>query len=96
MKSDQIRLDYEELAYEYASEQRVGPPAGVFLLDGAFHVAVHGTRTALRLAERGALLVADLLFDPAHAARAVAGGAPAPAPPRLRDVGAWTTAARRW
>ena len=74
---------YEDLSYDRQSRQKVGAPAGVFLLDGGFHVACHGTRAASRLRERGAVLVADLLFDPPAAERAVSGGARHPYAPEL-------------
>ena len=78
-----LLLNYEDLSFDHASEQRVGPPAGIFLLDGGYHVAVHGTRAAARLRDCGAVLVADLRFDPVDAARAASGGARYPHAPDL-------------
>lgn len=62
-------------------EQRLGEPAGIFLLAGRFHVANYTSRAAAELREQGALLVATLCFDPAQANRFVSGGSPRP-----RDV----------
>lgn len=76
----------EELACDYSSEQRVGLPAGVFLLEGSFHVAVHGTHRAMGLLDRGALLVADLVFEPSHAERLVSGGSAQPFPVHFADA----------
>jgi hypothetical protein len=78
---DELRLDYDDLAPELAAEQRLGRPAGVYLLAGRFHVANRATRAEARLLERGALLVADLVFDAVQAERASSGGAPAPRVP---------------
>lgn len=77
MKPELLYEDEDRLA-DHAHERRLGAPAGIFLLDGGFHVANHGSRAALRLLDRGALLVADLLFDPRAAEREVSGGAPPP------------------
>jgi hypothetical protein len=52
----------------------LGAPAGVYLLDGGFHVAPLASGEALRMRERGALLVAALHFDAARAELLVAGG----------------------
>ncbi|HEX2203948.1 MAG TPA: hypothetical protein VHG91_11645 [Longimicrobium sp.] len=85
MKPDFLYEDEDRLA-DYAQERRLGAPAGIFLLDGGFHVANHGSRAALKLLDRGALLVANLLFDPRSAEREVSGGAPAPRGASFVDV----------
>lgn len=62
----------------YAEERGVGASAGVFLLEGRYHVANHRSRAERRLLDGGALLVATLVFEPAEARRAVSGGAGRP------------------
>jgi hypothetical protein len=51
------------------------PNAGIWLADGGYHVAVRGTPAHQRLVERGALPVADPVFDGSHAERPVRGDA---------------------
>jgi hypothetical protein len=48
---------------ERRREPGLGAPAGVFLLDGAYHVAGFASAAADRLHARGALLIAALRFD---------------------------------
>lgn len=69
---------YVDLSASYADERGVGARAGVFLLDGCFHVANHASRAEHRLLARGALLVATLSFDRDDGERLVSGGAPGP------------------
>lgn len=67
----------DQSAY-YAEERGVGARAGVFLLEGRYHVANHRSGAERRLLDGGALLVATLVFEPAEARRAVSGGAGRP------------------
>jgi hypothetical protein len=60
---------YEDQDPFRRGEQRLGQPAGIFLLAGDFHVAVYATRAARELRARGAILVATLCFSEPHAAR---------------------------
>ncbi|HEX5726326.1 MAG TPA: hypothetical protein VFX98_12715 [Longimicrobiaceae bacterium] len=80
MKESEIHLRYGDHDPELAREQRVGDPAGIYLLEDRYFVAVFGTRAEERLLERGALLVASLVWDPEEAERSVAGGSPSPLP----------------
>jgi hypothetical protein len=82
---EEIRKEIEDLRYDRRAERRVGLPAGIFVLDGRYHVANHGTGAALELLDLGAVLVADLLFDPAGAERLTAGGASRPVPVHYSD-----------
>lgn len=45
-------------------EPRLGAPAGIYLLEGDYHVAALESRAADRLHAAGALLVAALHFGP--------------------------------
>jgi hypothetical protein len=72
-----MRFDPQELADRERApldEPGLGAPAGVFLLDGALHVAPFATRAAAHLRERGGLLIAALYFEQPVAERAVSGG----------------------
>lgn len=82
MKDSEIHLLYGDHDPELAREQRLGLPAGIYLLDGSYHVAVYGTRTEQHLREAGALWVAGLVWDEEEAERSVAGGSPSPFPLR--------------
>jgi hypothetical protein len=75
------RLEHTDQDLELRREPGLGAPAGVFLLDGEFHVAAFATRAAERLHALGALLVAALHFDPMTAALTAAGGTRAGEPP---------------
>ena len=70
--------EQQDLSAARADERGVGARAGVFLLEGRYHVAGHRSRAERRLLERGAMLVAGLVFEPAEARRAVSGGAGRP------------------
>ncbi len=70
---------YEDQDPFRRGEQRLGQPAGIYLLAGGFHVAVYASRAASELRARGAVLVATLTFSESHAERSVSGGAPRPA-----------------
>jgi hypothetical protein len=70
--------EQQDLSAAYADERGVGARAGVFLLEGRFHVASHHSRAERRLLEGGAMLVATLVFEPAEARRAVSGGSGRP------------------
>lgn len=76
MKHDPTEQQDQSAAY--ADERGVGASAGVFLLDGRYHVANHRSRAERRLRELGAMLIATLAFQPAEARRAVSGGATRP------------------
>ena len=69
---------YEDQSADYADQQGVGARAGVFLLEGRFHVAGHASLAERRLLDRGALLVATLSFDPVDGERLVSGGSTGP------------------
>lgn len=56
----------------------IPPRAGIFLLDGRFHVAAPGTDEEARLVERGALEVASVTFAGPRTGRPVDGGGPGP------------------
>jgi hypothetical protein len=49
------------------------PRAGIWLADGGYHVAVYGSDAEAKLLDRGAILVASLVFDGSHAERPVRG-----------------------
>jgi hypothetical protein len=57
------KLLWEEIVDEHAREPALGAPAGIFLLDGEYHVAAYTSRAETRLVARGALLVASVHFD---------------------------------
>lgn len=63
------RFTYEDLDPFRRGEQRLGQPAGIFLLADGFHVANYASRAARDLRARGAILVATLCFNEPHAAR---------------------------
>ena len=66
---------YEERRITPKWRQGMLPNAGIWLADGRYHVAVHGTPAQERLVEHGALLVAGVVFDGSHAERPVRGDA---------------------
>jgi hypothetical protein len=88
MKPD--RTEHQDRSASYAEERGVGARAGVFLLDGRYHVANHASRAERRLTEMGALRVATLVFDAGQARREVSGGATPPyafsAPARITPL----------
>jgi hypothetical protein len=57
------KLLWEERIDERQREPGIGQPAGVFLLDGEYHVAAYTSRAERRLVDRGALLIASVTFD---------------------------------
>ena len=77
MKDRELLPDsfYEERRITPKWRQGVLPNAGIWLADGGYHVAVHGTPAQAQLLERGALLVAGVVFDGSHAERPVRGDA---------------------
>lgn len=70
MKQDET-LNFEDHDPYRLGEQRLGEPAGIFILAGRFHVANYSSRAAADLRRRGALLVATLCFSETHAERSV-------------------------
>jgi predicted alpha/beta hydrolase family esterase len=75
------KLNFEDHDPYRLGEQRLGEPAGIYLLAGCFHVAHYTSRAAADLHARGALLVATLSFSETEAERSVSGGAPHPRTP---------------
>ena len=75
MKEKELLADsfYEERRITPKWRQGVLPNAGVWMADGGFQVAVYGSAAEAALRERGALLVASVLFDRSHADRPVRG-----------------------
>jgi hypothetical protein len=63
MSKYEIRVGYEDVAPDVVRTPGSLPRAGIFLLDGGYHVAAHGSRAERRLIDDGALLVAHLRFD---------------------------------
>jgi|GEM_PF-3913934 len=57
-----------------AREEGAGLRAGIFLLEGRYHVAAHSSPFGRRLVERGALHVANLVVDPTPAEQAALSG----------------------
>ena len=63
-------MSFERAKYEFPIDgverhQKAGAPAGIYLLDGCWHLAAHESAAELQLVERGALLVATLTFTAA-------------------------------
>jgi hypothetical protein len=61
-------MSYQRAKYEFpidgiARHQKADAPAGIYLLDGAWHLAAHDSVEEFLLEERGALLVATLTFS---------------------------------
>jgi len=77
MKDRELLPDsfYEERRTTPKWRQGVLPNAGIWLVDGRYHVAVHGSAAQAELVERGALLVAGVVFDGSHSERPVRGDA---------------------
>ena len=59
-----LKHDYEFPLDHFAQREKADAPAGVYLLDGTWHLAAHDSLAEDRLLERGALLVATLTFAP--------------------------------
>jgi hypothetical protein len=78
MKQYEIVLGYADVAPELARTPGSLPDAGIYLLDGGFHVAAFGSRGERRLRDAGALLVARLGFGPDLREKAWPGGALVP------------------
>lgn len=57
------RAKYELPVEGIARHEKADAPAGVYLLDGDWHLAAHDSAAEVRLVERGALLVATLTFS---------------------------------
>lgn len=55
---------YEFPIDHLANREKADAPAGVYLLDGAWHLAAHDSPAEEKLIARGALLVATLTFTP--------------------------------
>jgi hypothetical protein len=62
MKQYEFVLGYGDVAPEVERTPGSLPDAGIYLLDGGFHVAAFGSRGERRLMDDGALLVARLGF----------------------------------
>lgn len=63
-------MSYERAKYEFPipdidRRARADAPAGVFLLEGAWHLAAHDSTAEAELLAAGALLIATLSFKPA-------------------------------
>lgn len=84
MHDDELRI--EHIVPDLDRRRGLGPRAGVFLLAGRYEVVERFGLSERRLRARGALLVADLVFDPGEAERDVAGGTAGPRPPRLAPL----------
>ena len=59
-----LKHEYEFPIDHFAQRERADAPAGVYLLDGSWHLAAHDSLAEDRLLECGALLVATLTFTP--------------------------------
>jgi hypothetical protein len=59
-----LKHEYEFPIDDLTRRERADAPAGVYLLDGAWHLAAHDSAAEDRLLELGALLVATLTFTP--------------------------------
>ena len=59
-----LKPDYEFPIDHLAHREKADAPAGVYLLDGTWHLAAHDSAAEARLLDRGALLVATLTFTP--------------------------------
>jgi hypothetical protein len=57
-----LNHEYEFPIDHFAQREKADAPAGVYLLDGRWHLAAHDSLAEDRLLERGALLVATLTF----------------------------------
>ena len=59
-----LKHEYEFPIDHFAQREKADAPAGVYLLDGAWHLAAHDSVAEDRLLECGALLIATLTFTP--------------------------------
>jgi hypothetical protein len=59
-----LRHEYEFPIDDIAPRAKADAPAGVYLLDGDWHLAAHGSVAEELLIIEGALLVATLTFTP--------------------------------
>jgi hypothetical protein len=82
MSKYEILVGYEDVAPDVVRTPGSLPRAGIFLLDGGYHVAAHGSRAERRLLEDGALLVAHLRFDADPRETRYTGGGVQPLLPR--------------
>ena len=57
-----LKHKYEFPIDDIARQHKADAPAGVYLLDGAWHLAAHDSLAEVLLVDRGALLVATLTF----------------------------------
>jgi hypothetical protein len=78
MKDHEIVLGYGDESRDVERVPGSLPAAGIYLLDGGFHVAAFGSRSERRLVDDGALLVARLGFGPDLRERPYPGGTLAP------------------
>jgi hypothetical protein len=62
-------LDFQDPHSAFDTAQGVAPRAGIFLLEGRYHVAAPLTSAERRLLELGAIAVATVRFDGSHAER---------------------------
>lgn len=86
-KKVQIWID-ENHDSPLARQEGGGLRAGIFLLDGRYHVAAHASPAGIRLRAEGALHVANLVVDPGPGDRAaLSGGTQVEAAPALAPLG---------
>jgi hypothetical protein len=60
-------MSYERAKYEFpidgiVQHRKSDAPAGIYMLDGSWHLAAHDSLEELLLLEQGALLIATLTF----------------------------------
>jgi hypothetical protein len=60
-------MSFERAKYEFPIDgiehhEKADAPAGIYMLDGRWHMAAHDSLAELHLVQRGALLVATLTF----------------------------------
>ena len=71
-------MSFERAKYEFpiegiARHDKADAPAGIYILDGRWHMAAHDSVAEVQLIARGALLVATLAFHaPARPSRVAA------------------------
>ncbi|HET6230826.1 MAG TPA: hypothetical protein VFE05_12205 [Longimicrobiaceae bacterium] len=59
-------LDFQDPHSAFDTAQGVAPRAGIFLLEGRYHVAAPMTSAERRLLDLGAIAVATVRFDGSH------------------------------
>jgi len=64
---------YEERRITVRWRRSTLPPAGIWLVDGRYEVAMYGSPAEETLRERGGILVAGVVFDHNHGERPVTG-----------------------